>query len=65
MEASLPIPISQYVLITSAVGGGANVSTRNLSGLVVTGNPLCPSGTIVNFASALAVGNFFGTASEE
>jgi len=65
MEASLPIPISQYVLITSAVGGGANVSTRNLGGLVVTGNPLCPSGTIVNFASALAVGNFFGTASEE
>lgn len=61
----MPIPISQYVLITSAVGGGNNVSTRNLGALVVTGNPLCPSGTIINFATAAAVGAFFGTNSEE
>ena len=61
----MPISISRYVNITSGVGAGANVSTRSLGALIITGNTLCPTGTVLNFTSASAVGTYFGTTSEE
>jgi hypothetical protein len=61
----MPIPISNYCLITSGVGGGNNVSTRSLGALVISGNPLIPTGAVVSFTSAAAVGTYFGTSSEE
>ena len=61
----MPIPISNYVAITSGIGGGAVVGQRNLGALIITGNTLCPTGTILTFTSAAAVGTYFGTSSEE
>lgn len=61
----MSISLSRYVDITSGIGAGNNVSTRSLSGLVVTGNPLVPSGRFLTLTSASAVGTYFGTASEE
>ena len=61
----MAIALSRYVDITSGVGAGNNVSTRSLSGLVVTGNPLAPSGQFLTFSSAADVGTYFGTSSEE
>ena len=61
----MSVSISRYIDITSGVGGGNNVSTRNLGGLLITNNPLCPTGAIVSFNSAAQVGSFFGTSSEE
>lgn len=61
----MPINISRYVDITSGVGGASQVATRSLGGMVITGNPLCPTGTILDFTSADDVGAHFGTASEE
>lgn len=61
----MPIPISDYVLITSGVGAGNNVATRNLGALIITGNPLVPTGSIVSFNTAAAVGTYFGVSSEE
>lgn len=61
----MPIPISDYVLITSGVGAGNNVPTRNLGGLIISGNPLIPTGAVVSFNTAAAVGTYFGTSSEE
>lgn len=61
----MPIPISDYVSITSGVGAGNNVSTRNLGALIITNNDLCPTGTVLSFTSAAAVGTYFGTSSEE
>jgi hypothetical protein len=65
MEALLPIPISDYVLITSGVGAGSNVPNKNLGGLIVSPNALIPTGAVVSFNSAAAVGTYFGTTSEE
>ena len=61
----MSISLSRYVDITSGIGAGTNVSTRSLSGLVVTGNPLVPSGRFLTLTSAAAVGTYFGTSSEE
>lgn len=59
------IPIFNYVGITSSVQGSSQVPTRNLNGMIITGNPLVPTGRIVSFQSAAAVGVYFGSASEE
>ena len=61
----MPVSISRYIDITSGVGAGSAVPTRNLGGLIVTGNNLCPTGSFVSFTSASDVGDFFGTSSEE
>ena len=61
----MPVSFSRYVDITSGIGAGQNVGTRNLGGLIITNNPLCPSGQVITFTSASAVGTFFGTSSEE
>jgi hypothetical protein len=61
----MPISQSQYVDITSGVGGASQVPNRSLGGMIITGNTLCPTGTILNFTSAAAVGTYFGTGSEE
>lgn len=59
------IPIFNYVGITSSVQGESQVPTRNLNGMIITGNPLVPTGQIVSFQTAAAVGVYFGTSSEE
>ncbi len=61
----MSISLSRYVDITSGIGAGANVGVRNLGALVITGNPLVPTGQFLSFTSAAAVGTYFGTASEE
>ena len=61
----MPIPLSNYVSITSGLAAANNVSTRNLGGLIITNNILAPTGTVLNFTSAAAVGTYFGTTSEE
>lgn len=61
----MAIPISGYVLITSGIGAGAVVGTRNLGALIITGNTLVPTGQVVSFTTAAAVGTYFGTTSEE
>ena len=61
----MTISLARYVDITSGIGAGNNVSTRNLGGLIITSNALVPTGAVVNFSSAVAVGAYFGTSSEE
>ena len=61
----MAIPISNYVSIVSGIGAASNVPTRNLGGLILTSNNLVPTGQIVSFTSAAAVGTYFGTGSEE
>jgi hypothetical protein len=61
----MPINISNYVDVTSGVGAASQVATRNLGGMIITGNPLCPTGGIKTFTSAADVGTYFGTSSEE
>lgn len=61
----MPISLSRYVDITSGIGAAENVSTRNLGAMVITGNPLVPTGTLVSFNSASEVLSYFGPNSEE
>lgn len=60
-----PISESRYIDITSGIGAANNVSVRNLGGLIVTGNPLVPTGQMISFNSAAEVLTYFGSASEE
>lgn len=61
----MPISLSRYVDITSGVGGGSQVATRNLGALIISPNTLLPTGEIISFSSAADVGDYFGTASDE
>ena len=61
----MAISINRYVDITSGLGAGAVATTRNLVGRFFTGNSLVPPGTYLRFSSASAVGDYFGTSSEE
>lgn len=61
----MPINISNYVQITSGVGGAGAVRQRDLISRVFTQNPLVPTGGVVEFTSAAEVGDYFGTDSEE
>ena len=61
----MPISITRYVDITSGVGAGAVVPTRDLVGRCFTGNLLLPPQSFISFDSAQAVGQYFGTSSEE
>lgn len=61
----MPIPLSNYVSITSSVGAAATVSTRELIGRFYTENPLAPTGAVLEFSSLADVGIYFGTTSAE
>lgn len=61
----MAIPQTKYVNIISAVGGASQVSQRDLMGRVFTNNSLVPYGTVLEFAGLDAVGNWFGTESNE
>ncbi|OJW21170.1 MAG: hypothetical protein BGO49_24460 [Planctomycetales bacterium 71-10] len=61
----MSIDISRYIRVTSGVGAGANLGVRQLNAMLITTNPLCPTGTFLSFASAANVGSYFGTTSDE
>lgn len=61
----MSISISRYVDITSAVGGASVVGQRSLVLRIFTGNTLVPPQTFVSFTTSAAVGDYFGTSSEE
>jgi hypothetical protein len=61
----MSISINRYVDITSGVGAGSAVPTRDLVGRFFTGNVFLPPETFLSFDSAAAVGEYFGTDSEE
>lgn len=61
----MSISITRYVDITSGVGAGSVVPTRDLVARLFTGNLFLPPETFVSFDSAAAVGDYFGTTSEE
>jgi hypothetical protein len=66
----MAISQTKYVNIISAIGGTSQVNQRDLMGRVFTANPLIPAGSVVEFSGGsstalTAVGNYFGTASDE
>ena len=61
----MAIPQTKYVNIISAVGGTSQVSQRDLIGRVFTDSSLVPTGTVLEFTGLDAVGNWFGTESDE
>lgn len=61
----MSININNYVNITSSVGAGTALPTAELIGRLFTTNSLLPTGSYLEFTSALNVGAYFGTASEE
>ena len=61
----MPIPFTRYVMITSGVGGGSDVPRRDLIARLFTSSADLPTGTVLEFMDAEAVGEFFGTTSEE
>ncbi|OWK42196.1 DUF3383 domain-containing protein [Fimbriiglobus ruber] len=61
----MAISISRYVSITSGLQGVSQLGQRSLGGLVISINPLVPTGTFLSFTSAAAVGTYFGTSSGE
>src|ERR1700749_3252966 len=66
----MTISISEYISITSGVGGANPIPAKQLILRLITINPLVPAGTSIDFAggpqAALAsVAAYFGTASDE
>lgn len=61
----MSIPFRRYVDITSGVGAGAGVRTRDLIARLFTSNPLLPTGSYAEFSSADAVAAYFGSTSDE
>lgn len=61
----MAISFTKYVNITSGVGGGATVATRELIARLFTTNPYVPVNTYIEFDSAEEVGEYFGTTSTE
>lgn len=61
----MSIGIGKYVLVTSAVAGAAGVAQRELIGRLFSSNPKAPTNAAVEFESAAAVGEFFGSTSPE
>ena len=61
----MAIPIVNFIDITSSVQGVNQVPTRNFGAMIITNNPLVPTGVIAQFTSANSVGLYFGFASEE
>jgi hypothetical protein len=61
----MSIPISKYVLITSAVAGAAAVAQRELIGRMFSTDARTPTDAVVEFTSAADVGLYYGTPSQE
>jgi hypothetical protein len=61
----MSISISRYVDITSGVGGASVVAQRSLVARIFTSSSLVPPRSFVAFSTAEAVGDYFGTSSEE
>lgn len=61
----MAIAFRRYIDITSGVGGGAGVRTRDLIGRLFTTNPLLPTGSFIEFSSAEDVADYFGASSDE
>jgi uncharacterized protein YcgL (UPF0745 family) len=60
----MAIPASDFVTVNPAVvGTGGN--PLSLNGVIVTSNPLIPSGSVVSFGSQDGVSNYFGASSTE
>ncbi|MBR2504818.1 MAG: DUF3383 family protein [Elusimicrobiaceae bacterium] len=65
MDTQGNISQSQYVAITSGVGGASAATEKELIARLVTDNQKAPSHTILEFEGNDAVGAYFGTTSEE
>lgn len=61
----MAIRFTKYINITSGVGAGTQVATRDLIGRLFTTNTLLPSNSYIEFDTAEEVGDYFGTSSEE
>lgn len=61
----MAISITNYVDITSGVGGASIVQTRSLVARLFTANNLLPPQTFAEFDSAAEVASYFGVQSEE
>lgn len=61
----MAISFSRYVNITSGLVGVTQIGNRSLGALIVSINPLVPTGTLISFNTADDVGAYFGTASGE
>ncbi len=61
----MSISIRRYVDITSGVGAGQAVPTRNFGLRIISQNLLIPAGHVIEMDSADEVGSYFGTASQE
>ena len=61
----MAISLTRYVDITSGVGAGAVVPTRDLVARMFTANSLLPPQSFISFTTAAEVGTYFGFASEE
>lgn len=61
----MAISITRYVDITSGVGAGTFVPTRDLVARLFTGNDLVPPQSFISFDDAASVGAYFGTTTEE
>ncbi len=61
----MAISFKRYVDITSGVGAGANVGTRQLIGRFFDDNILIPTNSHVEFTSAADVADYFGSSSIE
>lgn len=59
------IPFTKYIKITSGVGGGNNVATRQFVARLFVLNPLVSPNSALSFSSADDVGTYFGTSSFE
>jgi hypothetical protein len=61
----MAISFKRYVDITSGVGGGASVRTRDLILRLFSVSTLVPEATVIEMESADEVGGYFGTSSAE
>ena len=61
----MPIQSSDYIDITSGVGGAAATDARELKLRLYTTNELVPTGETLTFGSASEVLAYFGSDSEE
>ena len=61
----MSISLTRYVDISSTLGAGELVPTRDLIGRLFTSNLLLPPQTFLQFGNAADVGTYFGTNSEE
>ena len=61
----MTISFTQYINITSIVGGSSAVQIRRLGGRLYDNNPLIPAGSLVTVTSAAEALSYFGSASVE